>query len=251
MWTLQRGETMNEDELPGIIDRNESRSHWSAWLIIMGLVIEIVLAIIFRENKSIMENWGPVFATALIALGVYGEIYFSSQSGAAHKVLQSLTETKLATALDRASEAQENLKKYLTARRIAIGPHKSKLAAGLSSFSGTVFDTGFGDGDGEQADFVWDIEEILEQAGWKQVAWGVHAMGVSVIERGMQRPTAGSVSSQNLEIHLDRSSEETLRPAAEALVAALSSVEIVAKIVPINIVNVNTSAMHLLAGPKR
>jgi hypothetical protein len=47
------------------------------------------------------------------------------------------------------------------------------------------------------------------------------------------------------------SSREVLLPGAQALVAFLSGIEIKASILPSNVPNTNTHAMHILIGPKR
>ena len=93
-----------------------------------------------------------------------------------------------------------------------------RITATLTPFANTKFDVGFGEGDGEQADFVWDLEEALAKAKWSQLPWGVHAVGIATILRGTNgRPLAGSVAAQNVEIHLDPCWRQSLLPAATAL----------------------------------
>jgi hypothetical protein len=53
----------------------------------------------------------------------------------------------------------------------------------LTSFANTKFDVGFGEGDGEQADFVWDLEEALAKAKWSQLPWGACGRGVCSASR--------------------------------------------------------------------
>ena len=92
---------------------------------------------------------------------------------------------------------------------------------------------------------------MLQTAGWSQLPWGVHAVGVNVIHRGPQRPLAGIAAAQNVEIHLDQQKQVILAPAAAALVVALNDLGVEAQIVPPNIANTNTDAVHILVGPKR
>ncbi|HEV2100939.1 MAG TPA: hypothetical protein VGR45_18680, partial [Stellaceae bacterium] len=57
--------------------RYEAASQWSGAAIVLGLLIEAWLAVEFRPvGESLIQTWGPVFADALIALGVFFEILF-------------------------------------------------------------------------------------------------------------------------------------------------------------------------------
>ncbi len=95
------------DKLRSDIDRNKSRSHWAAWLIIIGLAMEAAFALNFPAGRSIIENWSPVITNALIALGVYGEIHFSGKASRAQKALQSLSDERVAESESRAAEANQ------------------------------------------------------------------------------------------------------------------------------------------------
>ena len=204
----------------------------------------------FRDGKSICEITLGIIANAAIGIGLVVEYDSIRKTIVASGELQRDSDAKLKEAVDRASKAQEELVKYLTPRRLLIGPHKKAFVNALLPFTKTPFDVGFGEGDGEQADIAWDLEKLLTDAGWAELPWGVHAVGVAVIQRN-GRPIAGSVAAQNIEIHLDPSARQALLPAAQALVAFLNGVEIKVSIVPINIANTNTHAMHVLVGPKR
>jgi hypothetical protein len=109
-----------DSKLKTEISKNETRAEYAAWVIVLGLLIEVVLAIVFPHGQTFIENWAPVLSTGLIALGVYGEIRFSRKAGAAHKALQISTESKLAEALACAAKAEEDLIKYLTPRRALV-----------------------------------------------------------------------------------------------------------------------------------
>ena len=236
-------------------ERLESLERWSGWatlLILCGIVLEIGNLFWFPHHQT---NWELVSAiAALLAIGfglaveyicILGTIKASGE-----EKLES--DAKLTEALNRAAKAQEDLVKYLTPRRLLLAPYQSKVVAALKPFSGTKYDIGFGTGDGEQADIVWDIEDVLKAAGWIELIWGVHGVGVMVNQRGTSgRPIAGSVAAQNVEIHLDATSRQQLLPAANALASALNGIEIKASVVPSNVANTHTDAMHVLIGPKR
>jgi hypothetical protein len=160
-----------DSQLKVDISKNEGRAKFGAWLIIGGLVIEVILAIVFPSGKTFIENWAPVGATALIAIGVYVEILFSGKAGEAHKDLQISTETKLTDALTRAEKTEQELITLKTPRRRLFAGKTAELSAALQSFTNVAFDIGVGPNDGEVADFIWDIEDALRAAGWQQVDW--------------------------------------------------------------------------------
>ena len=106
-------------------------------------------------------------------------------------------------------------------------------------------------GDGEQADFVWDIEEMLAKARWDQQPWvQITAGAVAFNDRGVLRVRAGQVSATNVEIHLDPDWRPALLPAATAFGHALNELGIKTKITNNNTRNLNVQAMHILIGPK-
>jgi hypothetical protein len=94
------------NQLKGEIDRNEMRAHWGAWAVVIGLVIEAMLALRFPAGATALENWAPVVADSLVALGVYAEIHFSAKAARAQRELQSITDERLAEAIRRAAEAE-------------------------------------------------------------------------------------------------------------------------------------------------
>ena len=71
-----------------------------------------------------------------------------------------------------------------------------------------------------------------------------------VLDRGPGRPFAGSVSAENVEIHLDPDHRPKLLGAATALVSVLEAAGIKAAEVPCNTRNANIEAIHILIGPK-
>jgi len=96
-----------DEQLRRVISASEFRSELGAWAIVIGLILEIGLALAFPEKKSFIENWGPVGATGLIALGVYAEIHFGRRTSAAHSELQRRSEERVAEANASAAKAQK------------------------------------------------------------------------------------------------------------------------------------------------
>jgi len=203
----------------------------------------------FSAGKSGVENWAPVVADILVALGVYGELHFSGKAGRAQKALQILTEGRLTEAFDRAAKAEKELRDFRRPRRALMTPeNRARLIETLAPFSGTEFDTGLGSG-GEQMHFLWDLEEVLNAARWRQLPWGVHAVGVTTVLRN-QRPLAGSVSAENVEIQMETTWRQSRLAAAEALIRGLKEIGIEATEAPYIVPNTNVQAIHILIGPK-
>jgi hypothetical protein len=113
----------------------------------------------------------------------------------------------------------------------------------LKPFSGTRFDTGFAQTDGEQLDFMWDLETALAEAEWTHVHWSAGNGFMRPL-----RPVSGDIGAQNVEIHLLPASRDELLPAANALISALQAIGIDAKDVGFNIHSTATSTIHVWQG---
>jgi len=96
-----------ESQLESGIAFNEQLSKFSGRAVLAGLGIEIVLASAYHAHASFVENWGPVFATALIALGVFGEIHFAGKVSKSEERLRQISDEKVAEATDNAAKAHE------------------------------------------------------------------------------------------------------------------------------------------------
>ena len=88
----------SDDELERGISGNETWSKVCAWAIVAGLVIETILAAVYGGHASLIENWAPVFADSLIALGVFGEIFFSGKVSESEEKLRLRSKEKVAEA---------------------------------------------------------------------------------------------------------------------------------------------------------
>jgi hypothetical protein len=238
-------------QLREIVERNEAKAVFAAWILVSGLILEFWLAVGFHSGKTFVENWGPVVADFLVAGAVFSEIHFSGKASRAQRELQLITEERLTQALDRAAKAESDLVEFRTPRRSKLRPHIDRLSEELEKFARTKFDIGFGGGDGEQADLCWGIEDMLAKARWDQQHWGAISTGpVAINDRGPNRLYAGQVAAVNVEIHLDPDWRRSLIDAATALGHELNSLGIKTKIVNNNARSANVMAMHVLIGPK-
>lgn len=211
-------------------------------LILFGITVEIVALLWFPHNP--WERFWGIIANALIGVGLAAEYVIIGQTIVASAEAQTKSDAKLAEALDRATRAETALMQFRKPRRSLLEPHIEQLSEELTEFAGTKFDVGFGSGDGEQADFCWDIEELLAGAGWDQQHWTGSSEWIN--DRGRFHPLAGAVSAANVEIHFAQDLL-ALRPAARAFASALKRIGIEAKGVH---VRAASDVIHILIGPK-
>jgi hypothetical protein len=107
------------ESLESKADLNENRAKRCGWAVIAGLVIETALTGIFPAHASgasnfwlaLIETWGPVFADALVALGVYGEIRFSGKARRIDGELRRLSNKRVEAAEKTLAEATDRLAK--------------------------------------------------------------------------------------------------------------------------------------------
>lgn len=82
----------------------ENLADWCAWLVVLGLVLEVALAAGISDS-AIVNKWGLVGSDALVALGVAGEILFSRKARILSEERQQLSNKQVAAANERASIA--------------------------------------------------------------------------------------------------------------------------------------------------
>jgi hypothetical protein len=240
-----------EAELKSEFEKYAGKETGGAWIIVAALVFEAALLWRYSGGKSSLETALFIISDLGIAAGVYLEIHFGRRAKAVAAELQAISDAKLAEAFDRAAKAERDLIEFRRTRRSLIQPNMESLVAELKPFARTKYDIGFGPGDGEQANFCWDVETMLANAGWDEQQWGVIASGAILVnDRGPTRPRAGLVSAESVEIHLDSEWRRALLPAATALISALKGIGIEANEVPFNTTNGNAHAIHILIGPK-
>lgn len=135
------------DKWDGPIKRDESLAHWAGRAVVVGLIIEVALAVAFRHGKSDVENFGPVVADVLVALGVYLELHFNGRASEKQKDRQRESQERLAAVNERAAilekEAQEarlkteEIKARVSWRTIS-GNDMQNLIAALAAGGGAV-----------------------------------------------------------------------------------------------------------------
>jgi hypothetical protein len=249
---IQRDDT--DEDVSRAISRYESIALYGGLTVVFGLLTEVALAAAFHAGKSILENWGPVIADALVALGVAAEIAFARMSAGAREELQRRSEERVAFANERGAAANERaakleleIQRMKTPRQLYTG-HVPQLMTRLSPFAGTEYDIGLQQGDPEASDLSGGIEFILKEAGWQQVGW----RGMSIVAKRQGNPhDLGIVSLIGVQIQMHLQARRKIEPAALSLRDALLAVGISAAVSDrISVQNENVTAVHVLVGQK-
>jgi len=239
---------MAEEEKTGFgteYETNSHRAHLSAYVLIAGLVLEIINAVLWFKG---LETLAEMVAVLLIVAGVWGEVFFGNKARIAGDRQLAKYEARTAEANQKALEAALELTRFREPRRSLLTQEAlASITAKLRTFPGTQFDSGYARTSGEQQDFWWDLEPAIVAAGWVHVRWS--GTGDVIIQGN--RPLSGDIAADNVEIHLHPESRSELEPAAKALVVALNEAGIATRDAGFNTHSGNTRAVHIMIGEKR
>jgi hypothetical protein len=167
-----------DNKLESDISVDEILSTSSGGLVVIGLIIEIALARLFPAHappsppgtySAWLETWGSVIANGLVALGVYGEIFFARHVRRAEEELRRRSNEKLAEATERAATAlreAEQIKAEAAWRSLdqeTVTKLRNALVVGtLASVRFTYLAN-----DPESKNFVDQFCAIFRLAGWR------------------------------------------------------------------------------------
>jgi hypothetical protein len=242
----------------------ESASGWGTLIILSGIILEIWMFFAFDPHDPKECGW-TLTANALIALGLiieYVAIRMTIVAAGEAKIESdekiAASEARAAEALERTTMAQLELARFRTPRSkfFREGSAASLITNAVRPFSGTRFDSGLSANSGEQADFWWDLQPALVEAGWVHIPWGQEKPenewghgGLGIVQG--DRPLSASVAASDIEIHLRPAERAALLPAATALISALNEIGIAAAEVPYNVSLQTPNAIHIAIGDKR
>jgi hypothetical protein len=221
---------------------NSHRAHWSGYVLVAGLVLELINAVIWYKGP---ETIAEIAAVLFIVAGVWGEIFFGHKARLAGDKQLSQYEARAAEANQKAQEAALELAKYRQPRvftqdqmyRIAekLKPHASMQFAGATSGR-----------DPEFLVFLQFIENSLMLADWKEIDWHLSAG----ITRAAGRTVIGtnvSVSDVLITFPMNDPSG-SVASAAVALANALTAEGFSAKA---GLDARNSGAVNVMVGPKK
>jgi hypothetical protein len=147
-------------------ERYSGFAELAALLILVGLAVEI--AAVFILHKPWPENVLSVASTALIAVGVWGEIILEKRAKNAGDGLVAQAEERAADANAKALEAQAELER-LKAPRFLSEEQRARITEKMSTFAGQEF-TGAVAMGASDAWTLWRlIANVLQGAGWVRV----------------------------------------------------------------------------------
>jgi hypothetical protein len=169
-WRLTNGVKNAKD---GELTRStESCGTWALWcgsLVVLGLLLEIGLAYLHPKYDNPLERWGSVATTALVALGVAGEVFFSRMGHSRDSELQRRSNYRLAEAIERAANAERATEQLRarTAWRSLDTETITKLFGSLSAMAPASLSLTFMANDPESQNFAAQIAETFRAAGWE------------------------------------------------------------------------------------
>src|ERR1019366_3858090 len=155
-----------------LAERIESLEGWadfSAWMIVVGLVVEVGLAAGVSDS-SFVNKWGLVASDALVAIGVAGEILFTRRARRLSAELQTESNKQVAAANERAANAELELAKFRSRR--FIPPVKiEEIAERLKRLAPVKFDFSVSAIDQEFMGLMDQIGLMCLWANWEWVDW--------------------------------------------------------------------------------
>jgi hypothetical protein len=174
---------MSSEMLKKSEERYERWALLAGAIVILGLVIEVGLAVIYPHGKTALEIWSPVVADVLVVTGVFGEIFFARKAKSISEELQRQSEEKVGESVARAAEANkraaeaderaanaerdtEKLRAVTAWRRLARKEHEGLALALKSSGPGASIRFFVLMNDQESLNFAQLISIPFKAAGW-------------------------------------------------------------------------------------
>jgi hypothetical protein len=105
-----------EDDFGEQYEVNSRRAHLSAYVLVAGLVLELVNAVVWYEGPKTLAEMAAVL---LIVGGVWGEVFFGHKARIAGDTQLAQYEARTAEATARAEEARLELARLTTPRVIS------------------------------------------------------------------------------------------------------------------------------------
>jgi hypothetical protein len=133
-------ENASDDDLRSASISDERRETLCVWAVFAGLVLEGVLAFVHPPYASVWARWGSFGCDALVALGVFGELWFSNRISQRDHELDRRSNERVAAANERAAAAEEKAAQLerITAWRRLDSEQVQKLISALRALKTTL-----------------------------------------------------------------------------------------------------------------
>jgi hypothetical protein len=195
-----------------------------------------------REKK--LAKISTLVLIAGLAVELLSLVKTSQLSG---RLIASLEE-QAGQANARAEEAALELAKFKAPRILSL-EQQEKIAVKLKLFAGKQFDIAL-NVEPEPQNFLIQIENILQTAGWIEIDWNAPG-NINLHFARERRPKAGIISLTGVIIQMHPEQKLELGAAALALASALSAEGIDARAeAGLGVSNTNVEAIHILIGKK-
>jgi len=180
---------MLKDELEAIIASDSIWAGRSTLVLAFGILGEYVILPFLEEKKGHWKRAAKAFCAILVLAGIVGEYGFSKRIARLASELQTISDSELADATDRASRAEERasandkeakrlgklaadealarvrIEENITWRRLTRA-QQSTIGAHLRRFAGQPANMWYSNGDKETETFALEIAAALYQAQW-------------------------------------------------------------------------------------
>jgi hypothetical protein len=234
----------NDENGGSLQSRYEFNSVWAdriARLILVGLIVDIGAAFAFR--KSLLESSVSIIADALIAIGVWGELWFEKRAKTAADGIVAQANARAAEANARAEEAKLELAR-LTTPRTLTAEQQSELTEKVRPFAGTPFVL-FIQPDPEPLNLANQIAQALVAAGWE---WRP-AQALPTLNRP-GKPGVGMTTASGVFVQMHSSKRSEWEAAVLAAANAIHSFGIAARAEELTDDSINAATVYLRVGAK-
>lgn len=230
------------EPLRSAYERNATLAERFAWLILLGLAIEI--AEVFILQRPFWEALLSVSASAAIAMGVWGEIVFEGRAREAGDGI-------VAEANARALEAQLALEKYRAHRHLSEEQWR-RITSKIAQFGPRQCDFAVNNADPEAQRMANALyHHLTTLAGWRPISW--RQPGVMVLQWNMPGFPDWGINTMTIgvQIQVTPRDRDSLGPVAAALAEALNAegIETEAEL-GIASHSMNAKTIHILVGKK-
>lgn len=195
-----------DDELRLSIESSERAAEIGSIALLVGLVIEMFLAVFRPPSDSFARIWGRFVADLFVFLGVGAEVLFSRMGAGRQHELQRRSNEQIEVTKKEAAEARERtavMEVRLEELRWRVGPRNFDRKKFLAELEGKTppgnvqiqYDEGVPDG----WSTAWQIQGLLKEAGWNSpdlqvIASRSHFWGYvpRIIETGVDGTVIGT-----------------------------------------------------------
>ena len=162
-----------DDELRLSVESSERTAEIGSIALLVGLVVEMFLAVLRPQSDSFARIWGRFVADLFVFLGVGAEVLFSRMGAARQHELQRRSDEQLGVTQKEAADARERTavtELRLEELRQRVGPRNFDRGKFLAAIQGKTaphvvqiqYDESVPDG----WPTGWQMQNLLKEAGW-------------------------------------------------------------------------------------